>query len=197
MANYKDGSHVCIVAKIPKEIADQFPTDGDVDVDVDDPHVTILYIGDMLKENVGSLINTCNDVFRSIPSFTARLASEPSYFDPTDSSDNKRVAKMDIECPELHKYHKVLWAELERNDVEVAHSFPDYHPHATLDYIEPDTVYDGPVPTGQWEVDAIEIWGFDEHIIIPFSAKSAKMVDAVVSRVIVDQVLNRHVNKGN
>jgi len=185
---YQDGSSICVVAKVPEHIACQFPKDADEDAD--DPHITVLYIGDMPREKTGTLINTCKNIFGQIPFLRARLDSKVSYFDPSDSSEGRRVAKLDVKCPDLHYFHKRLWDELEGAGVDVAHSFPEYHPHVTLDYIEPDTEYEGPVPNGEWDIDGIEIWGWEDHIRIPFISIEI-IADNVVARVLANRVVSR------
>lgn len=185
---YQNGSHVCVVAKVPDHIADQFPKDSDPDAD--DPHITILFIGDIPKEKVGALINTCQSVFGQCSSIPVSLDSEVSYFDPSDRSEGRRVAKLDVICPDLHPLHKQLWDELEEAGVEVAHSHPEYHPHTTLDYIEPYSEYEGPVPQGKWDIDVIEIWGFEGHIPIQF-INTEHIANQVVDREITKNVIAR------
>jgi 2'-5' RNA ligase len=155
---YSDGSHVCIVVPVPPEVAKG----------IEDPHVTVLYIGEVPKEKKGILINAVTHLFDNFEPVSMEYQALPkiSYFEPSESSDGKRVAKVDITATHLEALHNALCDTLEDAGIEIEHTH-DYSPHLTVGYVEPDTEYQGEVPQGSWGMSGVELWGYEEPIKFP------------------------------
>lgn len=159
IADHDDGTSMCVVIPVPDDLG--FPTAGKHD---DDPHVTVLYVGD----NHPDLIPTIEAAVSGQKPLQLSLDAEVSYFPPSESSDGMRVAKMEVSADGLEALHKTVWGALEAAGIPVSHSFPEFKPHVTLDYIEPETEYEGETPAGSWATSGVEIWGLDEPIKVPF-----------------------------
>jgi 2'-5' RNA ligase len=159
-SKYHDGKSITVAISVPANIAGG----------LEEPHVTVLYVGDLPKENTGTLLNAIGAVFNGQPALTATLDSVVTYFEPTTNSEGRRVAKLAVTVPGLESLHKKLWGILEEEGVAVSHSFDEFKPHLTLAYIEPGTEFTGTVPQGSWVIDSVEVWGWDEHVEIPFSS---------------------------
>lgn len=166
-AEREPGKSVGVFLPVPADLG--FPQVGDHD---DDPHVTVLYIGAVPDGQRELLVKKVQEVVGGHPPLQLRLDEAVSYFPPSESSDGKRVAKLGVQCPALADLHAELWEQIEEAGIKVEHSFPDFKPHVTLDYIEPGTSYAGEAPTGgSWITNAMEIWGWGEPIKVPFSGE--------------------------
>jgi 2'-5' RNA ligase len=171
---YLDGTHVCVVAPVASNIASQYPKD------IDDAHITILYIGDLPKKYIGSFLDAVMESAIINSSTHLTLDDKVTYFEPSESSDGKRVVKLDVFGSCLEEIHTTLKNLLTEKNIPFSHSFPDYHPHTTLAYLEPTGDFKGDIPSGSWGIDSIEIWGFDEKISIPIV--SNQMITSIISK---------------
>lgn len=68
--------------------------------------------------------------------FEASLG-KTSFFPPTEHSDGAAVIVAPIQAPELHR----LNAEIEKHGDFSESSFPEYRPHATVAYVNPDQAH--------------------------------------------------------
>lgn len=171
-ARHADGTSLCFMVPLGKDLAAKFPKSEDA------PHVTLLFMGDSVKRDPSTLakmITAAQDVCAGFGEMELELADEVTYFDPTESSDGKRVAKIEVLCPQLAKLHSALKARLKRDGMDVAHSFK-FSAHATLAYIEPGTEYAGKVPAGKWSAKAIELWGYDDPVSLPLGVAKARVL---------------------
>jgi len=178
---YQDGTHLCVVSPVPKDISQKL-TFGE---GADDAHITVLYLGDVPKEQLGTVLKTIGMIFRGQKPIQAKLDDKVTYFEPTEQSDNKRVAKIEVIVPDLEPLHKKLWDTLEQQGVEVAHSFDEFKPHLTLAYIEPNTEYTSTIPTGpaaSWPITTVELWGLDQHVEFNFTGPATMLANRVAAR---------------
>jgi len=162
-----------VFAVLPKNIAKQFKSLGIHDDS--DPHITVLYIGKVAKSKRKLLQEVVESVAKDTPPFEVELADKVSYFPPTESSDNCKVAKVAVKSRDLHKFHEALKKALKDADIKIEDNFPDYNPHVTLEYMEPPKKkYDDDVPDGSWMIDEIEIWGVGKNKKIKLNKKLSK-----------------------
>lgn len=77
--------------------------------------------------------------------------------------DDVRAAVAQVAVPqELIELRRCIAERLERVGVTVKHKSRAWVPHATLAMIPTGEVFMGPVPTGSWSIDTIEVWSGDE-----------------------------------
>lgn len=161
----KHGAGVFIV--LPKDMSKQFPSLGEHDNSV--THVTVLYIGDVPENKQETVYGVVRDVIKDFSPLKLKLDDKPSYFPATKHSDGCKIAKMKVECKELHKLHKALKRALTDAGVDVDDHFPVYKPHVTLEYMEPPKEkYDGEVPSGSWTASHVQVWSCGAKKRIPF-----------------------------
>ncbi len=168
-AAYQDGTSVGIFLKAPPEIARQRPPLGDDDSSP--AHVTVMYIGELKESRRDELMDLTRSVIGGTRAFDVRLAAKPSYFPPSDHSEGRKVAKMEIldgAGHPLHRLRQKLWDGFRAAGFPFKDSWPKYKPHMTLGYIEPEAEYDGPVPRGQWTVRGLDLWGWDPDEYVSF-----------------------------
>jgi len=96
--------------------------------DIDGNHVTVRY---GLKE--GSNIDAVREFLSQQAPFEASLGPTDK-FPPSQSSDGAAVIMAPIEADELHR----LNAEIEKHGDFAPSNFPEYKPHATVAYVQPD-----------------------------------------------------------
>lgn len=168
---YRDS--VGLFIPLPKDLAEQFPSLAPTDNSP--PHVTFLYIGSVPPEEDQLLLDTINKVFSAgLPTIKAKLAGLDYFVHP---DKERRVAH----CPVvfnrgMSELRSRLRSALEDAGIQVGDSFPVYRPHVTLEYL-PDTKveYKGPVPSGTWEFNEIEVWGLPEEHKVGFKTAKDKI----------------------
>ena len=170
LSQYQDGTHLCAVISIPGKIAKRFPK-ADPGAE---PHVTVVYFGDIPREKVGAVMGAVIRAVSETPPFGIKLSDQVSYFSPTKNSDGKRVAKIAVESPGLLRLHASIKKIATSNGIAVDKDFPVYRPHTTLAYLKSGADYSGPVPSGSWTQDHIEFWGFKDRFKIPLRGSVAK-----------------------
>jgi 2'-5' RNA ligase len=166
VADY-DVDSVGLFIKAPPAIARQRPSLGDDDTSP--PHCTVLFIGKC--DDRQKLLDVVRPILAATRPFVVGLAPTVSYFEPTENSGDRRVAKLEVwddKRSPLYRLRGRLWDAFEREGVPFSDSFSDYSPHMTLGYIEPGTEYDGPIPQGQWWVRGLDLWGFERDQVLPF-----------------------------
>jgi 2'-5' RNA ligase len=166
VADHNDGSSVGVFIPVSDTLASQFPDLGDADTSK--PHLTVLYIGDVPESRRDKLVAAVREVTAKYPQMDLHLDGEVSYFDPTEFSDGKRVAKLAVSADGLQELHADLREAVTAAGFEIDHAFPKYEPHVTLGYIDPNTSYTSTVPSGSWAAKAVEVWGWEEHVQVPF-----------------------------
>ena len=155
------GRSVGIFARLPNKLSSQFPPRSLEDQSR--PHCTVLYIGDVDPVRQPDLVAVVRAALQDEVAVEAALAPL-DYFPPSEHSDGKKVAITPIESEGLHRLNAKLLEAVEAAGFETPHSFPDFRPHATVAYIDEDTIYGGTVPTGGWKIQELELWGFEEPV---------------------------------
>lgn len=149
--------------RIPEEIANQFPDDR-LEKDDSPTHITFLYIGkNYSDEEKDKMIGVIHRVVSEMPSCKAIL-NGVDYF----QQDNTVIPHIKIKFePDIRAWKNKVWQALEKEGFDIEDGFFDYNPHSTLAYIEDvseDEEYEwtGVVPTGEFEVKEIELWGLEK-----------------------------------
>ncbi len=148
--------------KLPEEIARQFPDDR-LKTDDSPAHITFLYIGkNYSDEDKDRMVGVIHRVLADLPRCTATLEGVECFTQGTKRIPHVRI-KFD---PDIRAWKNKVWQALEKEGFEIEDSFFDYEPHSTLAFVEDipedeEYEWDGLVPTGEFEVTEIELWGFE------------------------------------
>jgi len=94
----------------------------------DYPHITVLY-GIHAKDPSVELM----DIVETYPKFTITLGNI-SLFKGDEQNNPFDVIKLDINCPDLHALNTAFM-----NCCEFTSDYPDYNPHSTVAYVQPNT----------------------------------------------------------
>lgn len=92
------------------------------------PHITVLYGIHATDPSVELM-----DIVETYPKFTITL-SNVSLFKGSEHDNPFDVIKLDINCPDLHVLNTAF-----KECCEYTSDYPDYKPHATIAYVQPDT----------------------------------------------------------
>lgn len=97
----------------------------------DDPHVTIVYLGDDVPvETLGELVPTIYGVASSVNPFSVSTQTVSTF--PEGANGVPIIALVD--APALHQLKDQLCAALDSVGYEYETKFPEYKPHITLTY---------------------------------------------------------------
>ena len=163
----KDGKITAgVFIPLPAKLAKQFPNKDEHDDSK--PHITVLYIGDITKDQQAKLAYGVKKVAAHIAPFKMTLDTYNEF----QNAEGQTIPSMTGHADHPHglgALHVALWRAAEDAGLPVGHSYGDYVPgkadaaafktHATLDYLEPGKGYSGPRPTGSWDVNELEVWG--------------------------------------
>lgn len=164
-----DGSSVGIFIPLPDDIAEQFPQKEE---DKSHSHVTLLYVGPVsegererflgvLAEALAQESGPIRAWLSGVDCFVHPHADRKVFYTPVRFS--RDVAEM----------RDRLWVKLEEAGFEVKDSHPmAFNSHVTLAYVPGahDARYTGPEPSGSWDFDFVQVWGFPEVHDIPLGS---------------------------
>jgi len=151
-----ENKHVGLFVPIPKKFHGQFHK-GREKEDDSPPHITLLYIGDADSEDEETIHSIAKEVIENTKPFTAKFGDYSEFV-----SDEHRVAHVQIDSKELCNLHEKLKKAMRDGGIKVDSTYRIYKPHSTLNYVKPDSSYEGPVPTGEFEITKVGLWGFDK-----------------------------------
>lgn len=163
--DYHDGTSIGVFLRVPKDIGK-----GRLPLGLQDtspPHITVIYVGKFPQEKAKYLQGVVQGVVRGTKPFRVQLDDKVTYFPPND--EGLRVAKLAVFSDDLKVLRQRLWDAFKSKGIPFSDSFPKYKPHLTLAYLKPGMTYQGPVPQGRWNVDNVELWGWDTDTVVPFS----------------------------
>mgnify|MGYP000851862646 CR=1 FL=1 len=170
-----DGSSVGFFIPLPKELAEQFPSLGDEDRSP--PHVTLLYVGKVPKSREAEFIAVSKAALAKQPGPVIATLGEPDYFVHPDKDRRVWYSRVTF-SNDLAEVRDRLWLALEDAGFTVGHSFPlASFPHVTLAYVpgaHSHERWDGPVPTGAWTFDSLEVWGMSKDVEVPLGTYQAQ-----------------------
>jgi 2'-5' RNA ligase len=130
-------------------------------------HITVAYFGDELPiEKLAGIIMAAFKVTSGTKPFTVQT-SRVSVFPPHPEHGTVPViCRMD--STSLHDLRNALLRQFDADDVEYDKKFKEFRPHVTLAYTEPGdgaeevTGLDLTIPTIEWGVGELVLWGGDE-----------------------------------
>jgi tRNA nucleotidyltransferase/poly(A) polymerase/DNA topoisomerase IB len=157
--------------RIPEELGKQFPS---LSNDDSPAHVTFLIVGDVKGREQEFL-----DIAETVIPGGLGTSSTTAEFHQVDYFRN---AEKDLAIPHMNIRFERPIAELRwrlaEAYMEAGFDLVDvsphvYRPHTTLGYLEGvNSVFEGEVPKGAWEVSEIEVWGMPKLHKISFEAAS-------------------------
>jgi len=164
-----DGTEwVGLFLPLPPEIAEQFPKLGGGD-DKSPRHCTFLYVGDAQGRDE-ELVSACQEVLAQElhGPVQAKLEGVEHFVHP---ALERRVAVRTVRFgSDMAQVRDKIRERLIDLKFEVQDGFPlVYRPHVTLAYLDGlDNDYDGPVPSGEWTFNTIDVWGLPETAELTF-----------------------------
>lgn len=172
-----DGSSVGIFIPLPDRIAEQFP---EMEDDKSPSHVTLLYVGPIPEEERARFLDVVHDTLSQEPSpIKAWLSGVDCFVHP--HADRKVFYTPVRFSRDVAEIRDRLWVKLEEAGFEVLHNFPlAFNPHVTLAYMPDahDARYTGPEPSGSWEFDFVQVWGFPD--VYDISLGSYRVTETLV-----------------
>jgi len=123
----------------------------------DDPHVTIIYLGDDVPvETLGELVPTIYGVTSSAKPFLVSTQTVGTF--PEGNNGVPVIAL--VEAPALHQLKDRLCAALDSVGYAYDKKFPEYKPHVTLAY-GPSHVagLQASIPPVSWDAMDLWLWG--------------------------------------
>jgi len=169
----KDGGITAgVFIPLPKSLAKQFPNKDEFDDS--DPHVTMLYVGDVTPEQQARLTYEVAKIAAYIKPFQMDMGSYGEFQNP----EGQTIAHMAPTASHPHglsALHVALWRAADAAGVPVSHRYGDYvaglpdaaafKSHATLAYMPAGETYKGPKPAGAWTCTELEVWGHQKDKI--------------------------------
>lgn len=171
-----DGSNVALFIRVPKDLAKHFPKK---DTDKSPPHITFLFVGPVPAEREEEFLEVCNQTLRNYGPIKVTMMGYEEFQNQKGQTIPHVAIGFDRDVAAIRRR---LRSALMAEGFEVSDSFLGYKPHSTLAYLETGEEYDGPVPTGTFEVSEIEIWNLPRMKSIslaPIPQKRATAVDVV------------------
>lgn len=159
-----DRTRVGLFIRVPEHLAEMFPPAPPEDTSP--RHVTLLYVGEVPAEHEGLFLEVVRGVLEGWGPVDAAFDGLDYFIHP---EKDRRVyytrVKFDRDMGALRDRLSHMLGEFGFT-IEDAHPLA-YNAHATLDYVDGlFSEYTGPVPSGDWQVTEIEVWGLpSEHAI--------------------------------
>jgi 2'-5' RNA ligase len=170
-----DGTSLCFMIPIPKPYSHLFPAT----LESTQPHITLAYVGKV--ESAEPYITIVRESITGTPFIPIQFEPQVSYFD----QEGERVAKVGIISAELDALHYDILDRFESAGLPFDNNYPEYQPHATINYLGKGQEYMGDTPQGGFNAYQIEA-DFDKVTVIELSALS----DRVAHRFIEAQWVN-------
>lgn len=154
------GNHASaiIVIRPPREYAVVVADQGEVEVD--EVHITIAYLGDAADLDRDALISAVQRFAATGHTSSARI-SGPGFF-----LDGETVAVALVDGPGLPAMHHALLAELDRSGFEVVQNH-GFTPHITIRY-NTGQAFDVN-PGFEWQISEVEVWFAGDRIVVPLT----------------------------
>ena len=178
---------IAVMLPIPAEIAAGWPDVGDNG----EPHVTVVYVGEGSEQDLERVVQIVREE-------SAAFVGETALLDGLDYFENdKRVAFVRVALPaSVVAARDRIKDALDAARIDVAHVEIDQRrsdgtgprdgswvPHATLAYLDLGTDYTGPVPAGEWTIDAVQVWRGDTRIDVVPEDVAETIVDGSVADI--------------
>lgn len=167
MANRQSGESVGLFIPLPPDLAKQYPLDGKAGEDDSDPHLTVLYIGDVPQDKFQELIDIVEAELSDTRSFELTIGPVGEF----TNHDNQRIIHSTVESTgdtSLETVHDNNRQALSVAGFDIKHASRDFKAHITIEYVDEgeEAKFSDIKPKGSWTVNEIELWGLGEpHII--------------------------------
>lgn len=185
MADKQPGEKVGLFIPLPEELAKQYPSEGKAGEDDSDPHLTILYIGEVPPEKFDDLIKIVEEELSDINPFELILGPVNVFVNHEDQEIFHSTIQ-NVNNTKLKDIHDSVRKRLLDEGFDVKHASRDFKAHITLEYVNPGDKpkFADVEPEGSWLVDQIEIWGLGEPYIVDLQDnKKAKRKDVFKPKI--------------
>lgn len=171
---------------LPYNLAKQFPPKPKEEDD-SAPHVTLLYVGDVTAEEMTKVVSAVREVAKDWPPFRMDVSTYGEFKNDKEQTiaHMAPTATIRVKGPQgvyyrsLGELHADLYAGIEGCGVKIAHKYghvkaapsfakraETFKSHTTLAYQNKgDGPYTGAKPTGSFQVNDIEVWGWEVYKI--------------------------------
>lgn len=152
------GQSVCLVTCPPKELSQQYPSEGREGHDNSPTHVTLAYFGEVNLALENKYADIAREVCESTRSFPAKIGKVDIF-----ENDDEDVYHSVIKSNKLHKFREVLKSAYANNQIQIDSKHPVYQPHITIEYVQKEQNRRFDVkPQGDWIVESAWLWGFKQ-----------------------------------
>jgi hypothetical protein len=182
----KTGKITCgVFVPLPYNLAKQFPPKPAVEDD-SAPHVTLLYIGAVTPEEQAKVVKAVREVAKDWPPFHMDVSAYGEFENekgqtiahmvPTAMARKKGPAGVFYRT--MGELHADLHAGVEATGVKIGHTYgpgkkgstprersDSFKLHTTLAHQPKGVAYTGRKPTGNFQVNEIEVWGWETYRI--------------------------------
>ncbi len=172
MAGKEPGKSVGLFLPLPPELAKQYPAEGKAGEDDSDPHLTLLYIGDVSKDRWDELVQIVEDGLREVRPFELTLGPVDTFINHHDQTIFHSTIEGNADLGEIHNN---IRQKLLEADFDIKHAGRELKTHVTIEYVDlgEEPKFADIEPIGSWLVDEIEIWGLGNPHIINLNKKAA------------------------
>lgn len=152
---------IMVALPVPAELAAQ--------VGMPDPHVTMVYVGPGTEEHAVAIALIVADELGTRWSLIGREPSDQielfvrgakaslvglGYFE-----NEERVAFARVSVPaDVAALRDRIAARICAIGIDIPNPTRGWVPHLTLAFLEPGQAFGGPVPAGDWPIEAVEVW---------------------------------------
>jgi 2'-5' RNA ligase len=188
MAGKKSGEKVGLFIPLPPELAKQYPIKGRAGEDDSDPHMTLLYIGDVPEGQFDRLEQIVREELVRTGPFEIELLPPDEFTNQHD----QRILHSPIKSEFLTGLHDVIKQRLLDDGFKLKNPDRPFKGHVTIEYVDPgeESKFDNVNPSGSWIVNEIEIWGMgDPRIIKLDNAGDMQMVAMLKQAAYADMAL--------
>ena len=133
------------------------------------PHVTIFFFKPAGEKQGDRAAKILREVAAQVEPFGLALTGGIFYFDPSESSDGKRVACAAVQSDGAVRLRERFVAALDRAGIRPEVNF-GLALHATLAYLDPEESFASEVPKGEMTVETVEIWRGSSSEEVPLEA---------------------------
>jgi len=179
MAGKTPGEKVGLFILLPKELAKQYPPEGKAGEDDSDPHVTLLYVGDVPNNKFDDLEQIVREELTRMGPFEVELLPPDTFVNDEDQTILHSPVKGDI----LEPLSGIIKERLIDEGFEFKHPDRPFKGHVTIEYVDPgeEPQFSDVMPMGSWLVNEIEIWGLGDPRIIKLDDSGDEQLEKKVA----------------
>lgn len=167
-----EAGSVCAIIPIRGALKGQFPRSNQPDVAPGDrmpPHVTVLFQSDPKAAEVPKIKAAIERAAAKVQQFEMQIGGLGHFH-----GDEHSVAYAKVAGDGVQALRRAIELELQSEGIEAETHKDGFTPHATIQYIEAGSEWDGAVPSGTSVVKTIEVWTSEGRTVYSLSAPAAK-----------------------